>query len=231
MSKGTIDKNELYYTLVSKDVAQKLQGLDLEEQLVLQTIEKSGNMGIWTKDIRVQTGLQQQTLNKMFKHLEQRQLIKPVKSVTAKTKKLYMMYDLEPSKELTGGVWYSGLEFDHEFISELRTFIMVCVRRMNDGKGVTLSDIKSKMTQAKITRVELKLDDLKQVVQTLVYDYRLDGNAYNDNGDVLYTMARRVTIPCNFKWWELASPDFHFRTMEFEDGVVLSPHEPHHHSS
>jgi hypothetical protein len=25
-------------------------------------------------------------------------------------------------------------------------------------------------------------------------------------------------------------PDFHFRRVRFEDGVVLSPHEPHHHS-
>ncbi len=32
--------------------------------------------------------------------------------MTAKAKKLYMLYDLIPSKEITGGVWYSGLEFD-----------------------------------------------------------------------------------------------------------------------
>jgi DNA-directed RNA polymerase III subunit RPC6 len=55
-------------------------------------------------------------------------LIKLIKAVTAKAKKLYVIYDLQPAKEITGGPWYTELEFDHEFVSELRTFVMMCVR-------------------------------------------------------------------------------------------------------
>lgn len=128
----------LFYTMVSDEIASKFAGLDVTARMVYQVIERAGNMGIWTKDIRIQTNVDQQALNKIFKGLESRRLIKPVKSVTAKAKKLYMLYNLTPSKELTGGVWYSDLEFDHEFISELRTFLLHCVRRLNGGRGVTL---------------------------------------------------------------------------------------------
>lgn len=110
---------ELHYTLVSTELAQQLCGLDVSAKMVYEVIERAGNMGIWTKDIRVQTNIQQQALNKIFKSLESRQLIKPVKSVAAKSKKLYMLYNLTPSKELTGGIWYSDLEFDHEYVHEL----------------------------------------------------------------------------------------------------------------
>ena len=230
MSKSGVD-NELYYTLVADEIAQKYVGLDVSAKLVLQCIEKAANNGIWTKEIRMQTNIQQQALNKIFKQLEQRCLIKPIKSVTAKAKKLYMLYELTPSKEITGGVWYSGLEFDHEFISELRTFVMHCVRRLNSGQGVTISEIKKKMEQAKVSRVELNADEVKQLVQTLVFDNYIEEGTLDDNEDICYICARTVSTPCHFKWWDALSPDFHFRAIKFEDGVTLGPHEPHHHTA
>lgn len=59
--------DELYYTLVSDEEASKFVGLDLTARMVYQVIEKAGNLGIWTKDIRTQTNMQQQALNKIFK--------------------------------------------------------------------------------------------------------------------------------------------------------------------
>ena len=105
--------DELLYSLVSDEVASKFSGLETAAKMVYQVIERAGNMGIWTKDIRTQTNIQQQSLTKIFKTLESRQLIKPVKSVNAKAKKLYMLFNLKPAKELTGGPWYTELEFDH----------------------------------------------------------------------------------------------------------------------
>jgi DNA-directed RNA polymerase III subunit RPC6 len=226
-----LGKNELFYTLVSAEVATKFSGLDTSARMVYQVIERAGNMGIWTKDIRLQTNIQQQALNKIFKALESRRLIKPVKSVTAKAKKLYMLFDLTPSKELTGGVWYSDLEFDHEFISELRTFVMHCVKRLNGGKGVTLNEIKSKMVQAKVSRIELSVDEVQQLVQTLVYDYIVEETSENDEGEKVYLAARRITTMCDFKWWDVLCPDFHFRSIRFDDGLELGPHEPHYHTA
>jgi DNA-directed RNA polymerase III subunit RPC6 len=229
MSKSGMD-SELYYTLVADEVAQKYIGLDVSDRLVLQVIEKAGNKGIWTKEIRIQTNIHPQPLNKIFKHLEQRRLIKPVKSVTAKAKKLYMLYELAPSKEITGGVWYSGLEFDHEFISELRTFVIQCVKKLNEGKGVTLAEIKGKMKQIEVSKVELSLEEIQQLVQTLAYDHLIEEGSVTANGDSRYVAARRISTMCEFKWWDSLSPDFHFREIRFEDGVTLGPHELHHHT-
>ena len=45
------DNNELFYTLVDAEVAQKYHGLDVSARMVLQVIEKARNNGIWTKGV------------------------------------------------------------------------------------------------------------------------------------------------------------------------------------
>lgn len=161
-------------------------------------------------------------------------MIKPIKSVTAKTKKLYMLFDLTPAKEITGGPWYSEYEFDHEFIAELRNFILMCVRRMNGGlgagRGVTLKQISHKMLQANVSRVPLSLEEVQQLVQTLAFDYRIEQRGVTEGGEALFVVARHVTTACAFGWWDVLAPNFHFRGIRFEDDVYLSAHEPHHHS-
>jgi DNA-directed RNA polymerase III subunit RPC6 len=175
-------------------------------------------------------------LTKILKNLEQRQLIKPVKSVTQKAKKLYMLYELEPSKEITGGVWYSDQEFDHSFISELRDFLVQCLRRLNGGKGCTISEISDKIQQSNVSRVALTNDDVGQLMRTLVYDYLVEevpdhsGAAKSDENKV-YQISKRLSSLCDFTWWDALEDDFHFRAVVFEDGITLSPHEPHYHTS
>lgn len=237
MSKGTsktTGESEVFFSLLSAEEATKLQGLDAPSKMVYQVVESSGNKGIWTVDVRNQTNIQQATLTKIFKQLESRKLIKPIKSVAAKTKKLYMLYDLTPAKEITGGPWYSDYEFDHEFIAELRNFILMCVRRMNGGlgvgKGVTLKQISSKMIIANVSRVQLSLDEVQQLLQTLAFDYLIEQQGVTEHGEALFVAAKPVTTMCSFGWWDAIEPDFHFRGIRFEDDVYLSAHEPHHHS-
>jgi DNA-directed RNA polymerase III subunit RPC6 len=55
-------------------------------------------------------------------------LVKSVRSVTSKSKKLYMLFDMVPSKEITGGPWYTEQEFDHEFVDELCNYIVSFIR-------------------------------------------------------------------------------------------------------
>lgn len=236
MSKGTnyAGEAEVYFSILSSEEATKLQGLDAPSKMVYQVIEASGNKGIWTVDVRTETNIPQTTLTKIFKQLEARRLIKPIKAVTAKTKKLYMLFDLTPHKEITGGPWYSEYEFDHEFIAELRNFILMCVRKMNGGlgvgNGVTLKQISNKMVQANVSRVALSLEEVQQLVQTLAFDYLIEQRGVTESGEALFVVAKTVTTMCNFGWWDVLSPDFHFRGIRFEDGVYLSAHEPHYHS-
>jgi DNA-directed RNA polymerase III subunit RPC6 len=233
MSKGistTTGESEVYFSLLSVVEATKMQGLDAHSKLVYQVIESAGNKGIWTVDIRVQTNIPQATLTKIFKQLETRKLIKPIKAVTAKTKKLYMLYDLVPAKEITGGPWYTEGEFDHEFIAELRNFIILCVRRMNRGNGVSIKQISDKMIQAGVSRVQLSLVEVRQLVQTLLHDYVIEERGVTESGDALFVPAKKITTMCEFGWWDVLCKDFHFRGIRFEDDVYLTAHEPHHHS-
>lgn len=229
MSKAN-GENEVYFSLLSAAEASKMQGLDAPSKLVYQVVESAGNKGIWTVDIRVQTNIPQATLTKIFKQLETRKLIKPIKAVTAKTKKLYMLYDLVPAKEITGGPWYTEGEFDHEFIAELRNFIIMCVRRMNRGKGVSIQQISDKMVQANVSRVQLSLEEVRQLVQTLLHDYVIEERGVTDEGHALFVPARKISTMSDFGWWDVLCKDFHFRRIRFEDDVVLNAHEPHHHS-
>ena len=236
MSKS-VGSKELFYSLLSDDLASKFSGLDAAARMVYQTIEKAGNMGSWTKEIRVQTNIQQNMLTKILKALETRRLIKQVKSVAAKSKKIYMVYDVVPSKQLSGGVWYSDLEFDHEFISKMRSFLLYSIRRINDGKGVTMTELHGLMTQKKVANVDLSLDEVRQLLQTLVFDYLVEEvppdsfSGVENTDEPRFIAARRVSVPCEFQWWDVLETDFGFRAVQFEDGVTLAPHEPHYHTS
>jgi DNA-directed RNA polymerase III subunit RPC6 len=113
----------------------------------------------------------------------------------------------------------------------MRKFLMQCVLRINAGLGVSIPEIKEKMVQANISRVELSLDDVHQLMQTLAFDHLIDQVGTNTNGEALFAAARRLTPMCEFKWWDATAPDFHFREIRFEDGVTLAAHEPHHHTA
>lgn len=70
MSKLTNSKtgeSEVYFSVLSVEEASKLQGLDASSKMVYQVIEASGNKGVWTVDVRLQTNIQQATLTKIFK--------------------------------------------------------------------------------------------------------------------------------------------------------------------
>ena len=47
--------------------------------------------------------------------------MKQVKSVQSKNKRMFMAYDLEPAKELTGGVWYTDNLLDEDFVESVRS--------------------------------------------------------------------------------------------------------------
>ncbi len=93
--------------------------LDENETMVYSHIKDSRNEGIWTKQLKARTGLHQTIINRCLKSLEQKQLVKAVKSVKYPTRKIYMLYGLTPSIELSGGPWYTDNELDTGFINEL----------------------------------------------------------------------------------------------------------------
>ncbi len=82
--------NTIIYRL--KDSTKKTtgpKGADNEEKIVYSIIEEGGNHGIWIRDIRVKSNLIMTQLNKILKNLENKKLIKAVKSVNVSSLSFY----------------------------------------------------------------------------------------------------------------------------------------------
>eukprot|EP00245_Coleochaete_scutata_P005802 TRINITY_DN19670_c0_g1_i1.p1 TRINITY_DN19670_c0_g1~~TRINITY_DN19670_c0_g1_i1.p1 ORF type:complete len:316 (-),score=71.55 TRINITY_DN19670_c0_g1_i1:238-1098(-) len=163
--------DSLIYRELDHEEAVKFKGLASEDMLVYQVIQQSGNMGIWTRDLKMKSNLQQPQITKILKTLESRKLVKAVKSVVSKNRKVYMLYELEPSKEITGGAWYTEHEFDAEFIAVLRQQSLDIVLR---EAMVSLETIAEYVRRTGVTKVDLRYEDYLQVVDTLVYDGEID---------------------------------------------------------
>jgi DNA-directed RNA polymerase III subunit RPC6 len=144
----------LVYKAVKAETAAKFEGLGPEEMLVYQVIERTGNKGIWSREIKLASNVAQHSLTKCLKVLEQRLLIISVRSVVSKSKKLYMVYEATPAKEITGGPWYSEHEFDREFVSELSNYI---VQMVKSQKMMDLTSICDKVRISGISTVRLSL--------------------------------------------------------------------------
>ena len=85
--------------------ASKTSNLSENERIVYQFIKGNGNRGIWVKEIKLKSGLHTQVVSSVIKSLEKNSLIKSVKSVKNPTKKVYMLFEMVPSVEITGGAW------------------------------------------------------------------------------------------------------------------------------
>jgi|UniRef100_A0A7R9T920 DNA-directed RNA polymerase III subunit RPC6 len=165
------DGDSLIYREVQKDEAVKFKGLSSEDLLVYQIIQSSGNTGIWTKELKQKSNLPQTQITKIFKVLEARKLIKSVKNVAQQNRKVYMLFELEPSREITGGAWYTEHEYDAEFISVLRE---QCDKFINSRGKATLDDVWDFVKRAKLSNVDLGKEEVLQIVNTLVYDGKID---------------------------------------------------------
>ncbi|GHJ84352.1 hypothetical protein NliqN6_0754 [Naganishia liquefaciens] len=117
----------ILYQAISKDEAKRTGTFEHDEGLVYSHIKDAGNMGAWTRPLKMATNLHQTSFNKAIKGLEQKMAIKLVKSVKWPTRKIYMLANLTPSVELTGGPWYSDGGLDQAFIDGL---LKVCLNHV-----------------------------------------------------------------------------------------------------
>jgi DNA-directed RNA polymerase III subunit RPC6 len=116
------------------------------------------------------------------------------------TRKIYMLWELTPSIEVSGGPWFTDSELDHEFINELLTAMSKFITskslpRSKPGGGVaaasyppgytgypTLNQIYLWVKNSNLTEVDLAEADIKSLLDVLVYDGKVErvvgGTAY-----------------------------------------------------
>ena len=172
--------DSLVYARVREERAAKFKGLSTEDMLVYQIIQHAGNAGMWTKELKQRSNLPVPQITKIFKTLEARKLIKAVKHVTQQNRKVYMLYELEPSREITGGAWYTEGTHDFEFINVLRE---QCVKFIYSRDRVTLSEVSEFVRSSKLSHVELGTEEVLQIVNTLVFDGKVDENEDESQDD------------------------------------------------
>ncbi|KAK2077660.1 hypothetical protein QBZ16_004506 [Prototheca wickerhamii] len=170
----------------------RFKGLSPEDMLLYQCIARQGNVGIWTKDIRRRTNLGQPQINKILKTLEERGLIKHVKSVQNASRKMYMLAELEPAKEITGGPWY-GVDgkLDASFIEGMQRAVLGFVH--SHGPATT-ADVLDFIEEKQICQLVLQSDDISLLLNNLVYEGSLEGRDDGD-GDTVYRLAVRSDLP------------------------------------
>lgn len=158
--------------LVEESRVGKMSGLSEEDKAVLGAVEKAGSNAVWVRSIKASTKLQQAALNKILKRLEGKKLIKQVKSVLFKQRRMFMLYELEPAKELTGGVWYTDQALDLPFIEEMKSQVLKCLQA-TDGRA-TVAQVCDRVLASHVCNVPLKPADIQQVMDLLVYEGLLD---------------------------------------------------------
>ncbi|KAJ8323320.1 hypothetical protein BDV3_004261 [Batrachochytrium dendrobatidis] len=155
------------------------------ERIVYQFIKASGNKGTWIKDIKVKSGLHAQIVTQMIKNLEKKVLIKAVKSVKTPTKKVYMLSELDPSVELTGGAWYTDQELDVEFIDQLahQIYKYICSKSFPPNTNSifpsshpypTCNDLHKWISKSGITTVQLSHTDVQSLIDRLIFDGKVE---------------------------------------------------------
>ena len=176
-----------YYKHIDVDAANRMLGLSPTDLIVYQLIAKEGNRGLWVRDIRRRSGVSAVEVNKVLKLLMTRKLVKCEKSIEGANKKVYMLWELEPAKEIRGNSWYGNGEFDKDFIDALRHTAMQFIRQRAQQsaaaaaaadaavvgaavQGVTAEEVGAFLKSTGVFEVECTLEELGMILDGLVFD-------------------------------------------------------------
>mmetsp|Transcript_95230 Transcript_95230/g.168604 ORF Transcript_95230/g.168604 Transcript_95230/m.168604 type:complete len:325 (-) Transcript_95230:21-995(-) len=180
----------LLFRLANPNQVQKFQHLDQHHMLIYQLIEKAGDKGAWSKNLKDQSNLQQHTVGRITKELMHRKLIKEVKSVAHRGRKVFMLIDLEPAREVSGGNWYHDGEFATGWVEELRERCQALLEQ-RPGQPVSLQDLHQFVLEQPGPSVPSE-DDIQSIMRTL----ELDEYVYavrDRNGQMMYAQRQRGT--------------------------------------
>lgn len=97
--------------------------LNAEEALVYSYIESSGREGAWIRLLRARTNLHMTVMKRCLKNLEAKNLIKTIKSIKFPGRKTYMLANLHPPEDVTGGPFYTDGLLDEEFVHQMGYWI------------------------------------------------------------------------------------------------------------
>ncbi|KAI5180237.1 DNA-directed RNA polymerase III subunit RPC6 [Nematocida sp. AWRm80] len=153
---------------------------DGEEKIIFLLVKEAGSEGIWIKDIKTRSGLHQNLVTKILKTLEQRMIIKSVKSIK-QNRKVYMLYDAVPAADLGDGPWFTqDAELDIGFVDALKTVIYEWLLSERPPTGLPLyeslqntHEVYEFICRSGISSVALTVEDVKRILDILVHEKKI----------------------------------------------------------
>lgn len=110
--------------------------------MVYCNVEDANITGVWIKKIKQMTQIAPNDVQKAIGKLEKLNLIKGIKSVKSPAQRIYMLYHLAPSDDVTGGSFFDAGDLDESLVEELSNLIIFRVRHESwfDSKRRTKPD-------------------------------------------------------------------------------------------
>ncbi|KAJ1553341.1 34-kDa subunit of RNA polymerase III (C) [Nowakowskiella sp. JEL0078] len=169
-------KNKILFRAKVRD--ERTKGLSPNETIVYNYVSGSSDKGIWIKDIRSRSAMHFKVVDEAIKTLEKKSLIKAVKSVKFPTRKIYMLSNLTPSVELTGGIFFSDGVLDTGFTTSLSFPDAEGIYPSYYSNYMTVDDVLKDIKAKKIVKdANLSRGDVEAVIDVLVFSgkiYRLE---------------------------------------------------------
>jgi len=195
------------YRATDTQTVLKFRGLDVQHRAVYQIISDAGNKGCWNRTLKDKSNLQQHTITKVTKELLRRSLIKEVKSVQQRGRKVFMVWEVEPAPEVSGGTWYHDGEFASDWIESLRERCQLYLEN-NSGRAVTLEDIYSFVLLQPAGGPSVPTqDDVAAIMRTLELDEEIY-SVQTSTGQMVYTLRNRSSSGQPFNIFASRIPNF-----------------------
>ncbi|VEL32181.1 unnamed protein product [Protopolystoma xenopodis] len=107
------------------DINKIKQLSDIEEILVYNAIRKTGEDGATLRVIGHESKIPQNKISRILKSLITKAFIKELPTASGQKQKVYLLYDVNPSKKLAATTLFAGENgVDVEFISMLRAAVL-----------------------------------------------------------------------------------------------------------
>ena len=158
----------------SEKEALKFRDLSQEEKDVYEIVISSGSNGIGTNEIKSKVRIDNTTfINKILNKLSKKFLIRGLKVLNTKNKKVWIGYDVEPSQEITGGIWCVNQEYDKSLISVFseKIYDRICSQNSVSRKELLLYVKSINLTQGNL---DVKEDDIQKILNVLIFDRKIE---------------------------------------------------------
>ena len=202
--------SDIVFVPVEEREASLLSQMSDNERIVYLQIKAAENRGIWMKELLNRTNLHRAVVLKVVRTLEQHNVIKSVKSIKNPSKKIYMLYELQPSVDLTGGNWFTDQELDVSMVEIVSKVVVKFVSDMCDGDTATTGESSSLLkpssfrypsaelilqyiNEKQFLVQDLDLSDVKQLLNMLVFSRKLE--RLRDGG---YRLDPRSVVQSDF---------------------------------